>query len=515
MSVFKEAADIISADDLNIKRPEPVYETVVLKASPKQELMVQSFAERAEKVRNHMVDPAVDNMLKITNDGRKIALDERLIEGVDNIPEEVFSMGKSTAENKASACVEKAMQHYYESMEIKGTQLIFCDIATPNKDGRFSIYDDIREQLIDRGVPAEEIEFIHNCNTDKKKLELYSSVRAGKVRFLLGSSSKMGAGMNVQDRLVAAHHLDVPWRPLDIEQREGRIIRRGNMNEEVHIYKYVTEGTFDAYSWQIIENKQKFASQITSGNPSVRSCEDIDEATLSYAEIKALCTGNPYIKEKMQLETEVARLKLVKSNYISEHYRLEDELYKRLPLQLKKCKEEIEQLKEDVKTIEENSISEDDFSIVLNGRTFDKKKEAGEEIIDAALKGVDGVIGSYRGFDIEVKKDFNELTGLSFSLYICGSGNYSTELGKDPVGAVMRLNNLIGKLPEKLSAKIEFEQTLENRIKNTETQLKKPFEREAELQEKTARLNELNILLEPAPAAVQPDREYDEEEFEL
>ena len=265
---------------------------------------------------------------------------------MDNIPEEVFSMGKSPAENKASACVEKAMQHYYESMDIKGTQLIFCDIATPNKDGRFSIYDDIRDQLIDRGVPAEEIEFIHNCNTDKKKLELYSSVRAGKVRFLLGSSSKMGAGMNVQDRLVAAHHLDVPWRPLDIEQREGRIIRRGNMNEEVHIYKYVTEGTFDAYSWQIIENKQKFASQITSGNPSVRSCEDIDEATLSYAEIKALCTGNPYIKEKMQLETEVARLKLVKSNYISEHYRLEDELYKRLPLQLKKCKEEIKQLKE-------------------------------------------------------------------------------------------------------------------------------------------------------------------------
>ena len=514
MSVFKEAADIISADDLNIKRPEPVYETVVLKASPKQELMVQSFAERAEKVRNHMVDPAVDNMLKITNDGRKIALDERLIEGVDNIPEEVFSMGKSTAENKASACVEKAMQHYYESMEIKGTQLIFCDIATPNKDGRFSIYDDIREQLIDMGVPAEEIEFIHNCNTDKKKLELYSSVRAGKVRFLLGSSSKMGAGMNVQDRLVAAHHLDVPWRPLDIEQREGRIIRRGNMNEEVHIYKYVTEGTFDAYSWQIIENKQKFASQITSGNPSVRSCEDIDEATLSYAEIKALCTGNPYIKEKMQLETEVARLKLVKSNYISEHYRLEDELYKRLPLQLKKCKEEIEQLKEDVKTIEENSISEDDFSIVLKGRTFDKKKEAGEEIIDAALNGVDGVIGSYRGFDLKVKKEFNELTGLSFSLYICGHGNYSTELGKDPVGAVMRLNNLIGKLPEKLSAKIEFEQTLENRIKNTETQLKKPFEREAELQEKTARLNELNILLEPAPEIGQPDQEYDEEEFE-
>ena len=217
----------------------------------------------------------------------------------------------------------------------------------------------------------------------------------------------------------------------------------------------------------------------------------------------------------MQLETEVARLKLVKSNYISEHYRLEDELYKRLPLQLKKCKEEIEQLKEDVKTIEENSIAEDEFTIVLNGRTFDKKKEAGEEIIDAALKGVDGVIGSYRGFDIKVKKDFNELTGLSFSLYICGNGNYSTELGKDPVGAVMRLNNLIGKLPEKLSAKIEFEQTLENRIKNTETQLKKPFEREAELQEKTARLNELNILLEPAPAAVQPDREYDEEDFEL
>lgn len=514
MSVFKEAADIISADDLNIKRPEPVYETVVLKASPKQELMVQSFAERAEKVRNHMVDPAVDNMLKITNDGRKIALDERLIEGVDNIPEKVFSMGKSTAENKASACVEKAMQHYYESMEIKGTQLIFCDIATPNKDGRFSIYDDIREQLIDRGVPAEEIEFIHNCNTDKKKLELYSSVRTGKVRFLLGSSSKMGAGMNVQDRLVAAHHLDVPWRPLDIEQREGRIVRRGNMNEQVHIYKYVTEGTFDAYSWQIIENKQKFASQITSGNPSVRSCEDIDEATLSYAEIKALCTGNPYIKEKMQLETEVTRLKFVKSNYINEHYRLEDELYKRLPLQLKKCREEIEQLKEDVKIIEENSISEDDFSIVLNGRSFDKKKEAGEEIINTALKGSSGVIGSYMGFDIKVKKDFNEMTGVSFSLIVCGSGSYTTELGTDPLGTVMRLNNLIRKLPEKLAAKVEFEKTLESRIRNTEIQLKKPFEKEAELQEKMARLNELNILLEPAPETGQSDR-YGEEDIEL
>lgn len=286
------------------------------------------------------------------------------------------------------------------------------------------------------------------------------------------------------------------------------------MNEQVHIYKYVTEGTFDAYSWQIIENKQKFASQITSGNPSVRSCEDIDEATLSYAEIKALCTGNPYIKEKMQLETEVTRLKFVKSNYINEHYRLEDELYKRLPLQLKKCREEIEQLKEDVKIIEENSISEDDFSIVLNGRSFDKKKEAGEEIINTALKGSSGVIGSYMGFDIKVKKDFNEVTGVSFSLIVCGSGSYTTELGTDPLGTVMRLNNLIRKLPEKLAAKVEFEKTLESRIRNTEIQLKKPFEKEAELQEKMARLNELNILLEPAPETGQSDR-YGEEDIEL
>ncbi len=332
ISLFKESADIQTPDMLNLPVPEAEYENVVLKPSDFQKDMVAALAERAEAVRDKRVESNVDNMLKITNDGRKLALDQRLIN--DMLPDNDNS--------KAAACVERAYKIWKDTMEQGSTQLIFCDLSTPKGDGTFNVYEDVKEKLMDKGVPGNEIAFIHDANTELRKAELFAKVRSGQVRFLLGSTAKMGAGTNVQDRLIALHHLDVPWRPSDIEQQEGRILRQGNQNAKVKIFRYVTEGTFDSYSWQLIENKQKFIGQIMTSKSPVRSCEDVDEAALSYAEVKALATGNPYIKEKMDLDIQVARLKLMKANHTSQKYRLEDNITQHYPQQIAHLKESIE-----------------------------------------------------------------------------------------------------------------------------------------------------------------------------
>ena len=373
ISLFKESADIQTPDMLKLPVPEAEYENVVLKPSEYQKEVVQSLADRAEAVRDRKVEPHVDNMLKITNDGRKLALDQRLIN--DMLPDEDNS--------KATTCVDKACEIWEETKEQKSAQLIFCDLSTPKGDGTFNVYEDIRGKLIEKGVPPEEIAFIHDANTEKRKAELFAKVRSGQVRFLLGSTAKMGAGTNVQDRLIALHHLDVPWRPSDIEQQEGRILRQGNMNDKVKIIRYVTEGTFDSYSWQLIENKQKFIGQIMTSKSPVRSCEDIDEAALSYAEVKALATGNPYIKEKMDLDIQVSKLKLLKANHTSQRYRLEDNIAKHYPMQITALKERLEGYRTDIQTYAAHKpVDKDAFSMKIGNRTYTDKKEAGAALID-------------------------------------------------------------------------------------------------------------------------------------
>ena len=329
--MFKEIADIKTADMLDLPVPKAIFHNISVKPSEIQRNMVAGLAERAERVRNGMVDARVDNMLKITNDGRKLALDQRLLN--DMLPDEENS--------KAATCVEKAYEIWENTKEQKSAQLIFCDLSTPKGDGTFNVYEDIKNKLMEKGVPENEIAFIHDANTELRKAELFAKVRSGQVRFLLGSTAKMGAGTNVQDRLIALHHLDVPWRPSDIEQQEGRILRQGNQNDKVKIFRYVTEGTFDSYSWQLIENKQKFIGQIMTSKSPVRSCEDVDEAALSYAEVKALATGNPYIKEKMDLDIQVSKLKLMKANHTSQIYRLESDIAKNFPVQISALKERI------------------------------------------------------------------------------------------------------------------------------------------------------------------------------
>ena len=373
ISLFKESADIQTPDMLKLPVPEAEYENVVLKPSEYQKEMVQSLADRAEAVRDRKVEPHVDNMLKITNDGRKLALDQRLIN--DMLPDEDNS--------KSTTCVDKAFEIWEETKEQKSAQLIFCDLSTPKGDGTFNVYEDICNKLKEKGVPPEEIAFIHDANTEKRKAELFAKVRSGQVRFLLGSTAKMGAGTNVQDRLIALHHLDVPWRPSDIEQQEGRILRQGNMNDKVKIFRYVTEGTFDSYSWQLIENKQKFIGQIMTSKSPVRSCEDIDEAALSYAEVKALATGNPYIKEKMDLDIQVSKLKLLKANHTSQRYRLEDNIAKHYPMQITALKERLEGYRADIQTYAAHKpVDKDAFSMKIGNRTYTDKKEAGAALID-------------------------------------------------------------------------------------------------------------------------------------
>ena len=488
ISLFKESADIQTADMLNLPVPEAEYINEVLKPSEIQQDMVSAFADRAEAVRSGLVEPTVDNMLKITNDGRKCALDQRLLN--DMLPDE--------ADSKVNRCAKNAYDIWEETAEKKSTQLIFCDLSTPKNDGTFNVYDDIREKLVEKGIPREEIAFIHEAGTEAKKAELFAKVRAGQVRILLGSTPKLGAGTNIQDRLIALHHLDCPWKPSDLEQQEGRILRQGNQNEKVKIFRYVTENTFDAYMWQILENKQKFISQIMTSKSPVRACEDVDDAALSYAEIKALATGNPYIREKMDLDIQVSKLKLMKANHTSQKYHLETDIAKNYPVQIAAQKEQIAGLRADreaVKLILEEK-EKDNFSMMIGGKTYTDRKEAGTAILAACagLKAVksNGQIGEFHGFSLNASYDSFYQT---YKLTIKRQCSYQIEIGKDVLGNLQRISNALTGIEKRLT---EAEQKMENLLSQLATaqeEVEKPFPKEAELTEKMERLAELNSLL--------------------
>ena len=487
IALFKESADIQTPDMLKLPVPEAEYENVVLKPSEYQKEMVTSLADRAEAVRNRLVEPHQDNMLKITNDGRKLALDQRLIN--DMLPDEEHS--------KAKTCVDKAFEIWEDTKGEKSAQLIFCDLSTPKGDGTFNVYEDIRNKLMEKGVPAEEIAFIHQANTELRKAELFSKVRSGQVRFLLGSTAKMGAGTNVQDRLIALHHLDVPWRPSDIEQQEGRILRQGNRNPKVKIFRYVTEGTFDSYSWQLIENKQKFIGQIMTSKSPVRSCEDVDEAALSYAEVKALATGNPYIKEKMDLDIQVSKLKLMKANHTSQKYRLEDNIAKHYPQQITILKERISGLQADIQTAKTNLPADKEFfSMRVGNKVYTDKKEAGTALVEMCkeIKSVNApaVIGEYAGFKMAVSFDsFNH----KFVMNIKGQLSHNLEIGVDPLGNISRINHALEAMTKELAEASTKLENVERQLETAKVEVTKPFAQEAELSEKLDRLSALNALL--------------------
>ena len=472
---------------LKLPVPEAEYENVVLKPSEFQKDMVASLAERAEAVRDRQVQPYEDNMLKITNDGRKLALDQRLLN--DMLPDEENS--------KAATCVEKAYEIWQDTKEQKSAQLIFCDLSTPKGDGTFNVYEDIKNKLMKKGVSENEIAFIHDANTELRKAELFAKVRSGQVRFLLGSTAKMGAGTNVQDRLIALHHLDVPWRPSDIEQQEGRILRQGNQNDKVKIFRYVTEGTFDSYSWQLIENKQKFIGQIMTSKSPVRSCEDVDEAALSYAEVKALATGNPYIKEKMDLDIQVSKLKLMKANHTSQKYRLEDNITQHYPHQIAIFKERIEGFTADMNKYAKNKPEDkEQFFMQVGGKSYTDKKEAGTAII-AMCKEIKGInasadVGEYLGFKLNVTFDsFNN----KFVMNVKGAMSHPMEVGSDPLGNITRINNVLEAMPSQLEEAQMKLSNVKHQLETAKAEVDKPFPQEAELAEKLERLAELNSLL--------------------
>lgn len=487
INIFKDVADIQTADMLDLPLPKAEYKNIVVDPSLDQEDMVLSLADRAELVRSKAVEPYVDNMLKITNDGRKLALDQRLcnplLEDFEN--------------SKVNTCVSNVFDIWETTKKDKLTQLIFCDLSTPKKDNTFSIYDDIKKKLILKGVPEKEIEFIHNAKTDTKKAELFAKVRSGDVRILLGSSSKMGAGTNVQTKLVALHHLDVPWKPSDIEQEDGRILRQGNNNKLVFIFKYITKGTFDAYSWQLIENKQKFISQIMTSKAPVRSCEDIDEATLSFAEVKALAAGDPDIKEKMDLDVQVSRLKLMKANYLNQRYELEKNLMNSYPKQISMYKEKIELIKHDISVhYEKKRALGDNFLITINTQSYSDKKLAGEYLIEycKALPPDkrNGEIGRYMGFSLSLNYDsFSN----KFFITLKNSNSYSIELGTDPLGNITRINNCLESLPSRLQNTEDKLSNLLDQVENAKIELEKPFSREDELTHKIDRLSFLDAKL--------------------
>ena len=487
MAMFKEVADIKTADMLDLPVPQAHYHNIAVKPSEMQKEMVASLAERAEKVRGGAVDSSVDNMLKITNDGRKLALDQRMLN--DMLPD--------FEDSKINACVDNIYRIWTETADKKSAQLVFCDLSTPKNDGTFSVYDDIRKKLIERGIPDSEVKFIHEADTDIKKKELFQKTRKGEVRVLLGSTQKMGAGTNVQDRLIALHDVDCPWRPSDLEQRSGRIIRQGNSNPDVDIFRYVTEQTFDAYLYQLVEGKQKFASQIMTSKSPVRSAEDIDETALSYAEIKMLATGNPYIKEKMDLDIQVQKLKLLKSNFLSEKYRLEDKIIKYYPQQITSLQNKIEGLKQDVETAKRNPKPTDDHFVGMevNGVFYSEKAEAGKAIIEACklMSSPEPIyLGKYRGFDMELSFDTLERT---YMIKIKGSTSRNVFLGEDSYGNITRIDNGVEKFSEALSfAENELVNT-KAQFETAKTEVEKPFAQDEELKTKLARLDELNILL--------------------
>ncbi len=487
ISMFKEVADIQTADMLHLPVPEAEYINEVLKPSEIQQEMVSSFAERAEAVRGGAVDPRTDNMLKITNDGRKCALDQRLINYM--LPDE--------PDSKVNRCVENTFSVWQETMENRSAQLIFCDLSTPKNDGTFNVYDDIRNKLVEKGIPLEEVAFIHEATTEAKKAELFAKVRSGQVRVLLGSTPKLGAGTNIQDRLIALHHLDCPWKPADLEQQEGRILRRGNQNQKVKIFRYVTENTFDSYMWQILENKQKFISQIMTSKAPVRACEDVDDTALSYAEIKALATGNPYIKEKMDLDIQVSKLKLMKANHTSQKYKLESDIAKNYPMQIVGAKERITGLKVDMEEAKKIlSMDKEQFSMVIGGKEFTDRKEAGTALIAACagLKAVQssGQIGTFHGFKLSAEFDtFYQ----KYTLTIKGQCSHKIEVGKDALGNLTRINNALADIEKKCSETEQKLETLQGQLETAKVEVQKPFPKEEELAEKSARLAELNSLL--------------------
>ena len=487
ISIFKEAADIQTSDMLNLPVPEAEFINEVLKPSEEQQEMVGAFSERAESVRAGLVNPTEDNMLKITNDGRKCALDQRLLNEL--LPDDETS--------KVNTCVKNAYQVWEEGKADRTTQLIFCDLSTPKEDGSFNVYDDVREKLVARGVPKEEVAFIHEYNTEAKKADLFAKVRAGQVRILMGSTPKLGAGTNVQDRLIALHHLDCPWKPSDLEQQEGRILRQGNQNEKVKIFRYVTENTFDAYMWQILENKQKFISQIMTSKSPVRACEDVDDTALSYAEIKALATGNPYIKEKMDLDVQVSKLKLLKANHTSQIYRLESDIAKNFPVQISALKERIAGMQADLQVIKSVDLQDNDAFVMNVGNVnYADKKEAGEALLAACagLKTVStgGKVGEYHGFRLSAT--FNAFTH-TFELTVKGKCSYKLEIGKDPAGNIQRIHNAFSSIEKKLVESEQKLETVQQQLATAQEEVKKPFPKEAELNEKMERLSELNSLL--------------------
>lgn len=517
MTLFKEVADIKTSDQLHLPVPEAVYHNVVAQPTEIQQAMVQELSERAAKVHAGAVDASVDNMLRITTDGRKLGLDQRIIN--PDLPDDPSS--------KVNMCVDNIYRIWDEGQADKLTQLVFCDLSTPktgapaakaaksvagNLDSpelhavesqiditpepEFTVYDDIREKLVARGIPREQIAFIHEANTEARKKELFAKVRSGQVRVLMGSTFKMGAGMNVQDRLVALHDLDAPWRPGDLEQRSGRIIRQGNRNKEVHIFRYVTEATFDAYLWQTLENKQKFISQIMTSKSPVRSCEDIDETALSYAEIKALCAGDERIKEKMDLDVDVARLKLMKANHQSQQYRLEDNILRHFPEQIEQNKGFIAGFQADMQTLAEHPHPQDGFSgMTVRGDVLTDKENAGAALVDAMkeVKGLEPVpIGSYRGFQMSLTlEDF----GKQYVLTLKGKMSHRVELGKDPRGNLIRIDNALAGMETRFARVQEKLDSLYTQMETAKAELGKPFPQEQELKEKSARLAQLNIEL--------------------
>ena len=487
MAMFKEVADIQTADMLKLPVPTPIPHNVVLKPSEQQKEMVAALSERAEKVRNKMVDSSVDNMLLITNDGRKLALDQRLMSPM---------LGDSET-SKCKACADAVYDIWLKHADTQSTQLVFCDLSTPHNDGTFNVYDDVRDKLIAKGIPAEQIAYIHNANTEAQKKELFGKVRSGQVRVLLGSTQKMGAGTNVQQRLIALHHLDCPWRPSDLQQREGRIVRQGNMHDEVDIYTYVTENTFDSYLYQLVESKQKFIGQIMTSKSPVRSAEDIDETALSYAEIKALCTGNPYIKEKMDLDIDVQRLRLMKASHLSQRYALEDKIIKEFPQQIASFEQLIDGLKADMARVKEHTHpNEDGFSpMVIENVCHSSKKAAGSAILEVCsnMTSPDPIpLGMYRGFSLKLHFDSMK---REFVITMQGELSYPVALGTDIFGNIQRLDNTIDSFSERLA---RCEAQLENvhqQLEAAKIEAEAPFPQEDELKKKSARLDELNILL--------------------
>ena len=505
MSMFKEVADIKTSDQLHLPVPVAKFETVVAKLSEIQKEMVQELSKRAAEIHSGAVDASVDNMLCVTNDGRKIGLDVRLMNPM--LPDDPNS--------KLNVCVQNVLKIWEEGKEQKLTQLLFCDLSTPKNDGNFNVYDDIRKKLIAAGVPENEIEFIHNADTEAKKAALFSKVRSGDVRVLLGSTAKMGAGTNVQSRLVAVHHLDVGWKPSDMTQRNGRIIRQGNMNKEVKVFNYVTEGTFDSYLFQTLENKQRFISQIMTSKSPVRSCEDVDEQALSYAEIKALCAGNPLIKEKMDLDVQVAKLKVLKADHQSQKFRLQDKLLTKFPADIQETNAHIAGLKADAQLAAAHPQGKEEFcGMTIRGVTYDEKKTAGERLVLACSElpnAEEKVIGSYRGFELSLRFDTFR---TEYQALLKGQRKYTVPLGTDPLGNIIRLDNSLNNFPERITAAENELDTLHQQQAAAQIEVEKPFPQEEELAEKSARLAELNAQLDVDEKSHEPEQDEEEQEDE-